>query len=99
MKRRNFILLLLSLIGTVGGVLAGLFNLQILQGRKYRKLSERNYVRRRYIYPPRGNIYDRNGVKLAYDIPQYALILDASRLDKEELEKVLVKLKEIFGKE
>ncbi len=97
MKRRNFILLLLALIGTVGGVLTGLFNLQIIHGKKYRKLSERNYVRRRYLYPPRGNIYDRNGVKLAYDIPQYALILDASRLDKEELEKVLIRLRDLFG--
>lgn len=97
MKRRNFILLFLSLIGAIGGVLAGLFNLQILQGRHYRRLSERNYVRKRYIYPPRGNIYDRNGNKLAYDIPQYVLTLDASRLDKDELERVLKKLKELFG--
>ena len=96
MKRRNFILLLLSLIGTVGGVLTGLFNLQILQGRRYRKLSEKNYIRKRFLYPPRGNVYDRNGIKLAYDIPQYALILDASRLDKEELERVLRKLRTLF---
>lgn len=97
MKRRNFILLLFTLIGTVVGVLTGLVNLQILQGRKYRKLSERNYIRKRYLYPPRGDIYDRNGTKLAYDVPQYVLILDASRLDKDEVEKVLAKLKELYN--
>jgi len=99
MERRNFILFLLAIIGSFLGVVGNLFRLQILEGERYRKLSERNFVRRRYIYPPRGDIYDRNGRKLAYDVPKHVLVLDANRLRKDELEKVLKKLKELFGLE
>ncbi|NPB06550.1 MAG: penicillin-binding protein 2 [Aquificae bacterium] len=97
MERRNFILFLLAVIGSFLGVVANLFRLQILEGERYRKLSERNYVRRRYLYPPRGDIYDRNGNKLAYDVPRYALVLDANRLRRDELKEVLKKLEELFG--
>ncbi|NPB08146.1 MAG: penicillin-binding protein 2, partial [Aquificae bacterium] len=99
MRRRNFIILLLSVIGSFLGVVGNLFRLQILEGERYRELSERNYVRRRYIYPPRGDIYDRNGNKLAYDVPEYVLVLDANRLRKQELKRVLEKLRNLFGVE
>ncbi|AAC07210.1 penicillin-binding protein 2 [Aquifex aeolicus] len=97
MKRRSFILMLLSAIGSFIGVVGNLFRIQVLEGKKYRELSERNYERERYLYPPRGDIYDRNGVKLAYDVPKYVLVLDAYRLGKEELKKTLENLKELFG--
>lgn len=89
--------MLLSAIGSFIGVVGNLFRIQVLEGKKYRELSERNYERERYLYPPRGDIYDRNGVKLAYDVPKYVLVLDAYRLGKEELKKTLENLKELFG--
>ncbi|RUM31646.1 MAG: penicillin-binding protein 2 [Aquifex sp.] len=97
MKRRSFILMLLSAVGSFIGVVGNLFRLQVLEGKKYRELSERNYERERYLYPPRGDIYDRNGVKLAYDVPKYVLVLDAYRLGKEELTRTLKNLKKILG--
>ena len=99
MKRRSFILMLLSALGSFIGVVFNLFRLQVVEGEKYRELSERNYVRRRYLYPPRGDIYDRNGELLAYDVPNYVLVLDANRLRKSELEKVIKEIKSIFGLE
>ncbi len=97
MRRRDFFILLLSLIGSFFGVIFNLFRIQILEGKKYRELSERNYVRKRILYPPRGDIYDRNMNKLAYDVPRYVLVLDANRLGKKEVEKVLKKIEEIFN--
>jgi len=89
--------MLLSAVGSFIGVVGNLFRLQVLEGKKYRELSERNYERERYLYPPRGDIYDRNGVKLAYDVPKYVLVLDAYRLGKEELTRTLKNLKKILG--
>lgn len=42
-----------------------LFYLQVFQGEKYQLMAERNRVSIRLTLPPRGNIFDRNGVKLA----------------------------------
>ncbi|GAB6066283.1 penicillin-binding protein 2 [Aquifex pyrophilus] len=89
--------MLLSALGSFIGVVFNLFRLQVLEGEKYRELSERNYVRKRYLYPPRGDIYDRNGELLAYDVPNYVLVLDANRLRKRELEKVLKEIERLFG--
>ena len=97
MKRRSFLVMLLSAIGSFIGITVNLFRLQILEGEKYRELSERNYIRRRYLYPPRGNIHDRNGKKIAYDIPRYVMMLDANRLRKKELKKVIQELRKLFG--
>jgi penicillin-binding protein 2 len=51
-----------------------LFYLQIIKGEYYREISDRNYIKIFYSNPPRGKIYDRNGVLLAYDVPTYSLI-------------------------
>jgi len=89
--------MLLSSIGSFLGITVNLFRLQILEGKKYRELSERNYIRRRYLYPPRGDIYDRNGKKLAYDIPRHVMVLDVNRLRKNELETVIEEIRKLFG--
>jgi len=89
--------MLLSAIGSFIVITVNLFRLQILEGKKYRELSERNYIRRRYLYPPRGDIYDRNGKKLAYDIPRYVMVLDVNRLRKKELETVIEEIRKLFG--
>ncbi len=49
--------------------------LQIIKGEEYKNLSEKNYIRLITINPPRGKIYDRNGILLAYDIPYYELYI------------------------
>ncbi|HEU4764340.1 MAG TPA: penicillin-binding protein 2, partial [Candidatus Eisenbacteria bacterium] len=46
-------------------VLLRLFTMQVLQGPKYRELSEENRIRVEVIVAPRGEIRDRNGVLLA----------------------------------
>lgn len=97
MTRRGFLFFLTLLVGLFLVITFRLFQIQILRGERYRKLSERNYLRVRDIYPPRGDIYDRNGVRLAYDEPRYVLTLDHMRLSEEELRKVGENLKEIFG--
>ncbi len=97
MSRRVFLFFVSLLVGFFVLVIARLFQLQIVRGEKYRELSRRNYLRVRNLYPPRGDIYDRNGKKLAYDEPRYVLSLDHMKLSEEELGQLRNTLRELFG--
>ncbi len=55
-------------------ILAGrLYQLQILESDKYKKLSERNSVRIKLITPPRGIIKDRFNVEMAINVNSYGI--------------------------
>lgn len=51
-----------------------LFSLQIIESR-YKEGADSNAFLRKTIYPPRGLIYDRNGVLLVYNKPAYDVTL------------------------
>ncbi|MGE5176675.1 MAG: penicillin-binding protein 2 [Hyphomicrobiales bacterium] len=57
-------------------VLLRLFTMQVLQGRKYRELSEENRIRVEIIAAPRGEIRDRKGRLLADNVPSFTVTLD-----------------------
>lgn len=98
MNRRRFIFLLFLSAVLYLVVIVRLAYLQLFKGSHYRELAERNYVRKRIIYPQRGDILDRRGEKLAHDVPKYMLLLDHQKLqDEESLKKVLSNLEELFG--
>ncbi|HNW59318.1 MAG TPA: penicillin-binding protein 2 [bacterium] len=50
-----------------------LFRLQIIQREKYQAQSDKNRTRRLRLEPPRGVIYDRNGLPLVENRPSYTL--------------------------
>jgi penicillin-binding protein 2 len=98
MRRRNFLLVLLLSVFLYLALVFRLFYLQIFKGEYYKNLAKRNHIRRRVVYAQRGDILDRNGVKLAYDIPEYALFLDPQLIEeKSTLEETLKNLDELFG--
>jgi penicillin-binding protein 2 len=66
---------------SLGLLFCGLYFFQIVQGDKYVKLAYNNRLRLIRLPPPRGEIYDRNGVPLAvnettFNIMGYPLDLD-----------------------
>ena len=63
-----FFLLILVLVSRV-------FYLQILQGDRYRFLADKNRTSIRLTLPSRGNILDRNGVKLAENKKNFQAVL------------------------
>ncbi|MBQ8250410.1 MAG: penicillin-binding protein 2 [Alphaproteobacteria bacterium] len=63
-----FLLLIAVLISRV-------FYLQILQGERYKFLADKNRTSIRLTMPSRGNIFDRNGVKLAENKKTFQAIL------------------------
>lgn len=71
-------------------LLVRLFNLTVVQGSEFQKLSQENRVKERYIIAPRGIIYDRNHNPLVRNIPVYVtqhgdLLFDKSQSNNLDL--------------
>lgn len=98
MSRRRFLFLLIASLCLYLLVLIRLFYLQVWKGKYYKELSERNYVRKRILYPQRGDILDRRGERLAHDEPRYFLLLDPQKLeDKQAMDELAKNIKSLFG--
>lgn len=65
-----------------------LWQLQILQGDEYRRLSEANRMRIIDTPAPRGIIFDRNGVPLVKNFPYYSVSLIPNEFDRSRLHQL-----------
>lgn len=76
-----------------------LFIVQVVSGDSSQALAEGNRIRPRLLEATRGIITDNNGVWLARNKPEFALVLYPSDLpkDKEEREKIYKKVAELSG--
>ncbi len=98
MNRRRFLFLMMVSAFLYLVVVLRLFYLQVFKGKHYKELSEKNYVRKRILYPQRGEILDRRGERLAYDEPRYFLLLDPQKLeDREAIQSLIKNIKALFG--
>ncbi|MEN2994206.1 MAG: penicillin-binding protein 2 [Thermodesulfovibrio sp.] len=66
-------------------ILLRLWQLQILNTEKYKKLAEQNRIRIIKIPAPRGIIYDRNGIPLVENIPSFAALISPEYTDKVDV--------------
>lgn len=89
-----FFLALIALLMLV--LIARLFQLQVVNFHRYRSESTRNHVQRITLRAPRGDILDRNGIKLAQNHVQYDLYL-ATTGDFETDNKHLSVLAQLAG--
>ncbi len=97
MTRRRFLSLFFLLCATFLIIMGRLIYLQIFKRDYYRELSRKNYLRLKRLYAPRGDILDRNGEKMAYDVPRYSLFIDPEKIkDREELERISRYIKVLF---
>ncbi|MEO0694302.1 MAG: penicillin-binding transpeptidase domain-containing protein, partial [Pseudomonadota bacterium] len=67
--------------------------MQIEEADEYRLLAEENRINVRLLAPPRGLIFDRNGVIIADNSQNYRIII--VREDAGDVDEVIAKLKEI----
>ncbi|MFC1644660.1 penicillin-binding protein 2 [Patescibacteria group bacterium] len=76
-----------------------IFYLTIVQGTHYDNLASSNKTRNVVIKAPRGNIYDRFGKPLVYNIPSLDLVIIPSDLSdsEEDRSKMLRELVKIFN--
>lgn len=64
------------------------FQLQIIEGKNFTLLSERNKFTIHQIKAERGVIYDKQGKQLVWNKPSFDLVLNKNDLPKEEKEKI-----------
>ena len=94
LNRRTFFLLTIKLsLFTILG--SRLFNIQILNSKKYKTLSENNQINLEIIYPIRGDIKDRNGNIIATNNKVYDLYIIPEQ--SNNLEKTLNNLKNFIN--
>ncbi len=83
------------LVGIFFVLIGRLAYLQVIKGDYFRAISTKNHLRFMIEIPPRGKIYDRNGILLAYDKPVYNLyvfpydVKKNLKILKENLKKYL----------
>ena len=75
----------------VGGLAARMRYLQVDQADQFRLLAEENRINIRLIPPNRGEIFDRNGVRLAQNVPSYRIVMVREDAGKD-VEAVLDRL-------
>lgn len=81
------------LVFTLLGIIIGrLYVLQVVDNQHFKTLSDSNRVRINAIPPPRGLIFDRNGIVLANNRPSYRL-----EIVKEELENLDLTISQLKG--
>lgn len=101
----NFVYTFVLTCGLFFLLITSLVDLQLVRGSEFESRSRNNQINLSYIYPNRGVIYDRNGVKLAENIPATNLYInlgsffdEASNPEQEErLSALTEKLEKIIG--
>lgn len=66
-------------LAMVSALAARLYYLQVIEGEKYKLLSDENRINHRILFPPRGLVLDRFGIPLATNSPSYRAILVAEQ--------------------
>ncbi|MEO0401800.1 MAG: penicillin-binding protein 2 [Pseudomonadota bacterium] len=80
----------LAFVGALG---ARMQFLQVDQADQFRLLAEENRINIRIIPPARGEIFDRNGIALARNVPSYRIVV--VREDAGDVDEVLARLAKI----
>lgn len=92
-QRRALVMLALVLL-TMLGLLARMYQLQIVEHDIYTTLSDKNRVQVQSVPPPRGLVYDRSNHLLAENRPVFSLALVPERV--EGMDATLARLSDIL---
>ncbi|MGC1497111.1 MAG: penicillin-binding protein 2 [Sulfitobacter sp.] len=78
----------------MGGLAARMRYLQVDQADQFRLLAEENRINIRLIPPARGEIFDRNGLRLAQNVPSYRIVM--VREDAGDVDMVMQRLAQVI---
>ena len=88
--QHRLVSLKIGVLIVIGLLVLRLWQLQIRDGPFYQELSQDNRTRSILLHPPRGLIYDRNGVLLANNVPSFNLYVELKDVkDRETLIQTL----------
>lgn len=91
--RRTFAVIFFNLLA-FGVIFARLYYLQVREADKYKMMSDENRISTRFLVPPRGLIYDRNGEIIAKNDQDFQALLVAEQ--SPNIEKTLQTFKQII---
>ena len=94
-SRTAVIIAIFSLIFCICGV--RLFQIQITDSENYRSLAGASYVRTVSVPSTRGEIYDRNGIKLVANRASYNVIFDKAYINNSELNEVILNMTNLLS--
>ena len=78
----------------MGGLAARMRYLQVDQADQFRLLAEENRINIRLIPPARGEIFDRNGIRVAQNVPSYRIVM--VREDAGDVDLVMARLARVI---
>ena len=90
---RSFVMIVAKLL-LLAVIILRLYYLQVFQADKYKMLADENRISTRLLIPPRGIIYDRNGVMIASNRQNFQAMIVAEQTPN--VQKTLDKFKEIM---
>lgn len=90
---RSFIMILVKLILLLFIILR-LYYLQVYQANKYKVMADENRISTRLLIPPRGIIYDRNGIMIANNKQNFQAMIVAEQTP--DIQKTLNEFKKII---
>ena len=93
-QRRALVLLLLVLL-VLGGLLARMYQLQVIEHETYTTLSDKNRVQVQSVPPPRGLVYDRSNLLLAENRPVFSVTVVPEQVS--DMAKTLTELQRILS--
>lgn len=74
LSQRTIVILVFNLLA-FAVIVARLYYLQIFEADKYKVMSDKNRISTRFLVPPRGTIYDRNGEVIAKNEQNFQALL------------------------
>lgn len=79
------------------GVVGRIVSLQLISGGEYSVAAQSNRIRDKIAYAPRGNVYDRNGILLASNQPDFQVsvipyLLPVDEIDREQVYNKLAEI-------
>ncbi len=91
--RKKFLLLFVAIFVITAILASRVFYLQIVKGETYHSLAEGNRIWREVLPAVRGVFYDRDGEQLAFNLPEFKLVVAIDRFEnlEEKKQKALVK--------
>jgi penicillin-binding protein 2 len=76
---------------------AQLANLQLVRGHDFEQRAASNQIRIETVVPPRGLIYDRNGVPLVENVPSFAAGVVAADVPKAQTLQIASRIEQLLG--
>ena len=92
--RRTVVIIIFNLLAFVV-IVARLYFLQIYEANKYKVMSDENRISTRFLVPPRGTVYDRNGEIIAKNEQDFQAVLITEQTP--DTEKTLETFKNIIS--